>query len=104
MTRPTKEYNAAYYRKNKDRRKPYIVARQRRIRDEVQSLKLLLGCALCGYSKCAEALHFHHTDDSKEGNICQWTAQGRSLSAIKKEISKCICVCANCHAEIHNPP
>lgn len=59
-------------------------------------------CSICGYDKCKEALDFHHLDSTqKEFNlsdrnlILDWTL-------IKKELDKCILVCANCHREIHS--
>lgn len=59
------------------------------------------GCSICGYKKNSAALQFHHKDEKKKsfeisGNHC------RSEESIKNEIAKCILVCANCHAEIHN--
>lgn len=57
-------------------------------------------CVHCGYNKCVEALEFHHNDGDKEFGIA---AKGitRSFEAIKKEIDKCILICANCHVEEH---
>jgi hypothetical protein len=57
-------------------------------------------CELCGYSKCARALEFHHLNpDEKDFSI-----SGRSLSfdKLKSEVDKCILVCSNCHSEIHD--
>ena len=58
-------------------------------------------CERCGYDKCIDALEFHHIDPSQKdknfGNIKirKWDDQ-------KKELDKCICVCSNCHREIHS--
>ncbi len=57
-------------------------------------------CIFCNYSKCVEALEFHHTDPKKKkfqisGNLT------RKWETIKKELDKCILVCANCHRERH---
>tara|TARA_R110000796_G_scaffold13268_5_gene43033 strand:- start:408 stop:770 length:363 start_codon:yes stop_codon:yes gene_type:complete len=63
-------------------------------------------CCVCSYSKknnntfTPKALHFHHTGDKRFG-IGDATANGYSLSSIKKEIDVCILVCSRCHAEIH---
>ena len=57
-------------------------------------------CEICGYDRCKSALEFHHVDPNKkkfgigEGNT-------RSLDENKKEVDKCVLVCANCHREIH---
>ena len=56
-------------------------------------------CQCCGYSKCIEALEFHHLDP----NIKSFTTSGKSKSfnSLKREVDKCILVCSNCHKEIH---
>ena len=56
-------------------------------------------CQICGYNKCNEALEFHHLDPSQKDmalskDILSW-------SKTINELKKCICVCANCHREIH---
>lgn len=57
-------------------------------------------CERCGYDKCIDALEFHHLnpDEKDFGLSCGET---RSLEKLKKEVDKCIMVCANCHREIH---
>lgn len=59
-------------------------------------------CLICGYNRCLSALEFHHTDPrqkdfgiSKDGYTMAW-------EKVKSELDKCICVCANCHREIHS--
>jgi|SRR5271157_2845193 len=97
-------YNKKYYLTHSTKRKQRIYERQKEIKDKIQSIKLELGCKICGYNKCARALQFHHNDSNqaKNGNIAKWVAQGRCIKTILEEISKCICVCANCHHEIHD--
>lgn len=56
-------------------------------------------CECCGYSKCIEALEFHHLDPSKKD--FQISGTSKSFEVLKKEADKCILVCANCHREIH---
>ncbi len=58
-------------------------------------------CEKCGYNKCKRALHFHHTNPS-EKDFSLGTYRCRSWETIKAELDKCILVCANCHAEIHD--
>ena len=58
-------------------------------------------CELCGYDKSMEALQFHHRDpNEKDFGI---GAKGHTLvwENIVKELDKCACLCANCHAEVH---
>lgn len=44
-------------------------------------------------------LEFHHKDPMKK----EFTISGKSYSfeRLKREVDKCILVCSNCHAEIH---
>lgn len=62
--------------------------------------KLSKGCSVCGYNKCAAALDFHHNGD-KDFNISRGESQNYGLIKIRKEIDKCIILCKNCHAELH---
>lgn len=57
-------------------------------------------CEICGYNKCINALEFHHLDPSeKDFGISNGNAI--AFEKAKKEVDKCILVCANCHREIH---
>ena len=58
-------------------------------------------CNICGYSKCRNALEFHHRDPSKKDFEIGKDFRKKSLKDIKNEIDKCDLVCANCHREIH---
>ncbi|MDP3057563.1 MAG: hypothetical protein Q8N37_03525 [bacterium] len=58
-------------------------------------------CELCGYGKCQEALQFHHTKPGEKDFAVSGDGFTRSWEKIKRELDKCILVCANCHAEIH---
>lgn len=56
-------------------------------------------CIICGYDRCINALEFHHTDGKDKSPsyvIGRW-----SWNRARKELDKCILVCANCHREIH---
>lgn len=56
-------------------------------------------CEICKYDKCIEALEFHHKNPlEKDFGISGVT---KSFDKMKKEVDKCILVCANCHREIH---
>lgn len=58
-------------------------------------------CIKCGYSKSSWALDFHHTDPMQKEFGVGSHGLSRSWSRIKLELDKCILVCRNCHAEIH---
>jgi predicted transcriptional regulator len=57
-------------------------------------------CEKCGYATCLGALDFHHKNpilkDPNWINIRSWTPH-----KIKKELDKCMLLCANCHRELH---
>lgn len=56
-------------------------------------------CERCGYNKSIEALQFHHLDPNEKDFAI--SAKSYSFERLKKEVDKCIMVCANCHIEIH---
>lgn len=73
--------------------------RRKRKRSFIQRVKIRLGCKVCGYNKCASALHFNHIKpEDKQYNIAEMVKRF-SMDAIKNEIRKCEVLCANCHAE-----
>lgn len=57
-------------------------------------------CCKCGYDKCIHALDIHHLDPLQKDPKFK---QLRNILSddLKKELEKCILVCANCHREIH---
>ena len=68
-------------------------------REFIQRVKMKKGCTHCGYNKYHGALHFHHIEPKGTGGRAvypQW-----SITKIKREMRKCIILCANCHAEEH---
>ena len=71
-----------------------------KIKNLIRSKKNAAGCCFCGYNRHHSALDFHHTDDNKGFNISSM-ADHDSYGKIEREVSKCILVCRNCHAEIH---
>jgi hypothetical protein len=65
---------------------------------------LVAGAKVVGCSRCPErdpvVLDLHHVRD-KSFELSRRNLRGRSLGAIRKEIEKCVVVCANCHRRIH---
>lgn len=58
-------------------------------------------CERCGYNKSARALEFHHLNpEEKDFGISKVLT--RSIQSLKDEADKCILLCSNCHAEIHD--
>jgi transposase len=59
-------------------------------------------CALCGYSRCIGALHFHHRDPMDKAFGVSGLGVTRSIVRARAEASKCVLLCSNCHAEVEN--
>ena len=78
----------------------YLKQHRRKIKEELVAYK---GgkCERCGYNKCINALEFHHLDPTKKDFTISDSTKHYSLEDMKKEVDKCILVCANCHREIH---
>lgn len=96
-----KKYDKKHYKNNK---KYYIdknKKRQEMLKRWLDEYKSNLKCKNCGedYIYCLE---FHHKDpNKKEIDISQTIRRGWSIKRIKKEIDKCIVLCANCHRKLH---
>lgn len=104
------KHGVSEHRKSKDRYKckncEYDYSRKYLQNLKLKAIKSGGGeCSNCGYDKCWRALHFHHIDPSqKDYNIFEnrpGYKKVRNWDELKKEISKCILLCANCHTEIH---
>lgn len=60
-------------------------------------------CQICSYNKCNDALEFHHLDPlEKDFSLGAIRANPKNWETIKKELEKCILLCANCHREVHS--
>lgn len=58
-------------------------------------------CVLCSYKKCIQALEFHHIVNTGKDFGISDKGYTRSWEKVKREIDKCVLVCANCHRELH---
>lgn len=76
------------------------VSRRRRRVKEILVAEAGGACCVCGYSRNARALHFHHLDPSRKR--LEINARGAALAVerLRAEARKCVLVCANCHAEL----
>lgn len=75
---------------------------RRRKKIKLMAIKYKGGaCKKCGYSKCVDALEFHHVDELiKEFGIGR-NGYCTSWEKLKVELDKCDLLCANCHREEH---
>lgn len=61
-------------------------------------------CSRCGYRRNMAALTWHHvTPSAKLFSLDIRNLSNRSEKDIRKELAKCVLLCANCHAEEHFP-
>lgn len=58
-------------------------------------------CERCGYNRCHEALEFHHRDPAAKSFSIS-TGIYRRWDTLRRELDKCMMICANCHREEHH--
>ena len=82
--------------------KEIIEYQRARLKNTKAKLVAMFGgkCSKCGYDRCYAALEFHHSDPSKKETGISRLLTGRIEKAVE-EAKKCVLVCRNCHAEIH---
>jgi len=90
--------------KNRDLQS-YEAQKRRGLARKLELVKAAGGqCSICGYQTNLAALVFHHTGTSaKDFKLDMRSLSNRKLEPVLVEIEKCILVCSNCHAELHNP-
>ncbi|USN95092.1 MAG: hypothetical protein H6791_01550 [Candidatus Nomurabacteria bacterium] len=59
-------------------------------------------CIVCKHNKCKRALVFHHLNPKEKSFGISSKGITRSWSSLQKELDKCVLLCANCHAEVHD--
>jgi hypothetical protein len=58
-------------------------------------------CICCNYDRYVGALEFHHVNPKeKEYSISE--LRSYTFEVVKIELDKCVLLCKNCHAEVHN--
>jgi hypothetical protein len=81
--------------------------RQRKNKDICLEFIKQLSCKQCGYNHCNAALDFHHTANTKKQGVVKysynhsWKTIDDLQEDIRKELKKCIVLCANCHKLLH---
>ncbi|MCB0552834.1 MAG: hypothetical protein KDD02_04725 [Phaeodactylibacter sp.] len=94
-----------HYYRVKEQTNTYHSQTIRALRRKLKLIELMGGkCSTCGYNKNVAALHFHHLDASgKEFKLGARILSNKRWEDILKEAQNCVLLCANCHAEAHNP-
>jgi len=77
-----------------------VAKRRKKIKEK--AIEYLGGkCSKCGYSKCSRALEFHHINPEEKDFGLSQKGLTRAWERTRKELDKCILLCSNCHAELH---
>lgn len=88
-----------YQKKNKEKYRKWQEKYRKKLQDEWKLFKDTLECLLCNENNGC-CLDFHHVDDNdKEFNI---TNIYKNKNKLKKELNKCVVLCANCHRKLHS--
>jgi hypothetical protein len=91
-----REYSRNKYYADIEKERERQRVRQKEHTREVHNLKT--PCVKCGENR-NYVIDFHHIDPSqKKYNISQIVKNPTQLA---EEISKCVCLCRNCHSEYH---
>jgi hypothetical protein len=81
--------------------KKAVAARRKKLRD--MALEYGGGkCIICKYKKSRRAMVFHHLDPMKKDFGLSVRGLTRSWEKMRAELDKCVLLCANCHAEVHD--
>jgi transposase len=75
------------------------VTRRRRKIKQILVAETGGACTLCGYDRCIAALEFHHVVPAEKRFSLSHRGVTRSIARARQEASKCVLLCANCHAE-----
>ena len=94
-------YWRAWYKRNSANQIKRVAERKKDVANWLHDYKSTLTCSNCEENHPA-ALDFHHIDSSKKTVEVSTAAYlGWGINRIKKEISKCVVLCANCHRKLH---
>ena len=95
-------YNSDSEFREKERNRMLKYGREKKAKNRIKSLHFLGNkCSQCGYDKCSEALEAHHIGKDKIDGISNLIAKFKDWKTIKRELEKCVLLCANCHREFH---
>lgn len=92
------KYRSSSYNKEVARRAS--AKSKQRAKQFVLDYKQTHCCKDCGESNPV-VLQFHHYRGEKYKDLAWMVQRGLGLNTIKKEISKCVLLCANCHIKRH---
>jgi acetylornithine/succinyldiaminopimelate/putrescine aminotransferase len=94
-----KKYRRQHYLDNKEKYIDKARVKSQEIVTWWKEYKKQFSCVECGESHPA-CVQFHHHNDDKEANV-SFLVRNASRKTLLEEISKCVVLCANCHAKKH---
>lgn len=98
--RRAKVYSRRHYEKNRDAYKQRSKEAKQKVREDWWEFKKTLKCINCGFAHPA-ALDFHHVIRGPDNRKVHRLVANHAFISAKKEIEKCVVLCANCH-RIHH--
>ena len=90
----------AHYQANRKEQIKKQVARNKALFDKFREFKKTLSCSACNESTWY-CLDFHHLDPSKKDFELALVTNRVSWKKVVAEVSKCVCLCSNCHRKVH---
>ena len=93
-----RQYAACYREQHRDELRVKAKETYRDNRAFLESLKT--PCAKCGDER-KYVIDFHHIDPSRKKFNLNDSAS-HSEAKVSEEVSKCVCLCRNCHQEFHH--
>ncbi len=95
-----KQYQREWYKRNRQKAIDEACARRLSKKQWLADYKSTLSCKKCGESR-TPCLDFHHKNGEKDHDVAYMANAGYGIETMKKEIEKCIVLCANCHRIEH---
>lgn len=96
-----KEYDHIEYKNNPQAQCDRNRNRRHRQRKWFIEYKKKRCCAFCGLNDRWWCLGFHHLDGEDKHDDIANMVRDCSQETILKELEKCVCLCHNCHSDLH---
>lgn len=96
-----KEYDHDEYQRNAKTQVDNNRERRHRQRDWFNEYKKTLKCGYCGLKAKWWCLTFHHLVGDDKCDDVSNMVRSCSQKTIMDEVEKCVCLCFNCHTDLH---
>lgn len=96
------ERQKKYFLKHREEIKERIKIKQKHQRELLIKKELLTDCIICGFPKEKfAAISFHHINPEEKEKLIGQLIGSTTDEKLVKEVSKCVCMCFNCHMLYH---